>query len=258
MKKTYLSVCLSAIALWMAVSPAVAAGEGPNLLMYCGVTMVGPIQELANEFQKSHGCTLEIKPGGSGNLLNELASTKRGDLFLPGSDSYIQRAEKKGLIGKNALVGYNKAAIMVQKGNPKGIPADLNSLIDPSYRVVIGNPKSGSIGQETKKILDSKGIYDQVVARATDLATASKTLVEVLKNDQADITINWFATSTWEANSRIMDALPIDESFASKKKLILAVLPFSENMELSEAFLDLVASEHGKEIFNRYGLYDVK
>lgn len=229
-----------------------------KLFMYCGTTMKKPVIELAEEFEKETGCSIEVKTGGSGNLLNELASTKTGDLFLPGSDSYVEKAEKKGFIVKKGLVGYNKAAMMVQKGNPKNIPASLDSLSNPSYRVIIGNPKSGSIGRETRKILKKKGNYKTVIKNAIDLTTASKSLIEALKKNNADLTINWYATSTWEGNSSFVTVLPIEGNLASKKKLVLSVLSFSQNQEMAEKFLDFAGSDHGREVFNKYGLYDVE
>lgn len=237
---------------------SIAFAEDSKLLIYCGVTMAKPVAELADEFMKSESCPVEIKTGGSGNLLSELASVKRGDLFLPGSDSYVQKAEKKGFVAEQNLVGYNKAAMMVRKGNPKGIPASLDSLADSAYRVAIGNPKSGSIGKETGKILKKKGIYDAVVENAVELATASKTLMTMLKHDQADLVVNWYATSTWPGNVENVDVLPISSEFAAKKKLVMAVLSFSENPELAGKFLKLAASDHGKEVFNKYGLYDME
>lgn len=241
----------------LTIGSAACAGDF-TLLIYCGVTMSQPVAELADEFMQAEGCQIELKTGGSGNLLNELVSVKRGDLFLPGSDSYVKKADKKGLVADQGLVGYNKAAMMVRKGNPKSIPATLDSLANPDYRVVIGNPKSGSIGKETGKILKKKGNYDAVVENAMELATASKTLMTMLKEDQADLVVNWFATSTWEGNAEKVDVLPIPSEFAAKKKLVLSVLSFSENQELASKFLQYAMSDHGRDVFNKYGLYDVQ
>lgn len=258
MKTTIHSILTIAIlSVILSFSSSTEAAE-KKLIMYCGATMKRPVAELAKEFEEETGCAIEIKTGGSGNLLSELVSTKTGDLFLPGSDSYVAKAEKKGLVAKKALVGYNKAAMMVQKGNPKGIPATLDSLSNPSYRVIIGNPKSGSIGKETRKILKKKGNYKSVIKNAVDLATASNYLIEALKEDHADLTINWYATSTWSGNSSFITVLPIKGDAASKKKLVLAILSFSQNQEMAEKFLQFAASEHGKATFNKYGLYDIE
>jgi molybdate transport system substrate-binding protein len=121
--------------------------------------------------------------------------------------------------------------------------------------VVIGNPASGSIGRETQKILEVKGIYDQVMANARRLTTDSKDLIQVLRDKEADLVINWYATATWPENKSYVEALPIDARYAKPKKLVLGRLKYTRYPEISNAFMALAASAEGKSIFRKYGLY---
>jgi len=229
-----------------------------QLLIYCGITMIKPISEIAEIIEKQEDCKILITKGGSGNLLKSIKVNGVGDLYLPGSDSYIKTCLEEGLVSDTAHVGYNKAALMVQKGNPKGFNSDLDNLKDPRNYVVIGNPDSGSVGKETKKILDKKGIFKDVAENARKLTTDSKDLVTVIRNKEADLVINWYATSTWKENKSHVDAIPIDERFAKKKKLVMGLLKTSRNPEIAGKFMAYAASSKGREIFNRYGLYDVR
>jgi len=229
-----------------------------ELLIYCGITMIRPMSEIARIIENQEGCKIIILKGGSGNLLKSIEINKVGDLYLPGSDSYIKTCLKKGLVSDTVHVGYNKAAIMVQKGNPKGITSDLENLAEDKYRVVICNPDSGSIGRETKKILSRRGIFEEVQQRALSMTTDSKNLVLALKNKEADIVINWFATSTWPENAPYMDVLGIDERYAKKKKLVIGLLNTAKYPAIARKFMEYAASERGRELFNKHGLFDVK
>lgn len=230
----------------------------PELTVYCGITMLKPITEIAELVEQRHDCTIRITSGGSGNLLKSIRANRMGDLFIPGSESYISSGFETGTISKAVHVGYNKAAMMVAKGNPKDIPAHLDVLFDPRYSVAIGNPESGSIGRETKKILDKKGIFAKVVANASQMTTASMDLTRVIREGEADVVINWYATATWPENTDVITALPIDEQYARKRKLMLGLLSYSRHPDIAKAFMDLATSEEGRMIFDRYGLYDVK
>jgi len=234
--------------------------EQKELLIYCGITMIKPMTEIKEIIEVQENCKIVITKGGSGNLLKAIIHNKNGDLFLPGSDAYYTKIEKEspGIIDDTVFVGYNKAAIMIQKDNPLNISNDLSNLTDKKYSVVIGNPESGSIGKETKKILDRKGIFEQVENNALKLTTDSKDLVRVLIENEADIVINWFATSTWDENKNYIDVLPIEKQFAKKKKLVIGLLKTSEYPEIAKKFMLFAASEQGKEIFRKYGLYNVK
>nr|WP_320013999.1 molybdate ABC transporter substrate-binding protein [uncultured Desulfobacter sp.] len=226
-----------------------------KMIVYCGITMLKPMVEISKIFEKTHDCRVAFVKGGSGKLLNLLLKNKNGDLFLPGSDSYITKidTEHKGLVTASAHVGFNKAALFVKKGNPKNLTSDLNNLLSKDYTVIIGSPEKGSIGKETKKILTKKGIYEDVKNRAV-VTLHSQSLVNALKTDKADVTINWFAVSTWPENSNEVEALPIDDQYAKKKKLVLAVLKDSKNPDLATAFLNFASSEKGKAVFQKYGL----
>ncbi len=234
--------------------------DKPQLLIYCGITMIKPMTEIKEIIEAQENCNIVITKGGSGNLLNSILHNQVGDLYLPGSDNYykILFENYPGIVTDTVFVGYNKAAMMVQKGNPKNIGNDLTNLSNKKYAVVIGNPESGSIGKETRKILEKRGIFTEVEANALKLTTDSKDLINVLRDNEADLVINWYATATWLENKNFVDILSIDEKYASKKRLVLGVLKYSKNPEIAKAFITLAASERGKTKFGKYGLYEVK
>lgn len=228
-----------------------------EVLIYCGITMIQPMAEIASIIEKRDHVKISIVKGGSGDLLKSIQFNQQGDLYLPGSESYIDRARSEGLVTQSVHVGYNKAALMIRHGNPKSIDGGLESLQDPNLYVVIGSPESGSIGKETKKILTVAGIYDQVMQNARELTTDSKRLVEVIINGEADLVINWYAASTWQENTDFIDIIPIDEKYASKKQLILGLLSTSRHPDVARQIMTYAASTKGREIFNKYGLYEI-
>lgn len=232
------------------------SGAGQKeLLIYCGITMIKPMREIAAIIEAQEDCKITITKGGSGNLLKAIKVNQVGDLYLPGSESYIKTAQNEGWVTDTALVGHNKAALMVQKGNPKAIPADLLSLTRPDYYVVVGDPQSGSIGRETKRILERREVYGAVMANARRLTTDSKDLIRVLRENEADLVINWYATATWAENKSIVTALPIDSRYATPKKLVLGQLKTSRYPKIAQRFMAHAASEAGRAIFRKHGLY---
>lgn len=229
-----------------------------ELLIYCGVTMIQPISEIAGIIEKQEGCKISIIKDGSGNLLKMIRANNVGDLYFPGSYSYIKTCLTDGIVTETVHVGYNKAAMMVQKGNPKSISTDLDNLASGKYYVVIGNPDSGSIGEETAVILDKAGIKAEAIANARKFVIDSKHLAVVLKEKEADLVVNWYAVSTWPENAPYVDVLPIDEKYASKKRLVLGLLGTSKYTDIARKFMEYAASDEGRAIFTKHGLYDVK
>ena len=229
-----------------------------ELLVYCGITIIKPISEIARIIEKQEDCRIIITKGGSGSLLRAIEINKVGDLYLPSSDSYIKTCIDKGLVAETAFVGYDKAVLMVQKGNPKGISDDLDNLTNPRYYVAICDPNGGGIGRETKNILEKKGIFDAVCRNVREWTIDSKDLAKVLKDKEADLVVNWYAVSTWPENAPYMDAMSIDEKYAAKRKLVLGLLVCSRYPEIARKLMVYASSKEGIELFKKYGLYDVK
>lgn len=231
--------------------------EQKNLLIYCGITMIAPMTEIASIIERQEGCHISITKGGSGNLLKSILHNQTGDMYLPGSSKYYATisASYPDLILDRVFVGHNKAALMVQKGNPLNLTSDLNNLTNPDYAVIIGNPDSGSIGKETKAILSKAHIFEEVVKNTLMLTTDSKDILKAVKNKHADIIINWYATATWDDNARYVDIIEIDPEFAQKKELFLSMLKYTKHPKICEAFMQLASSAQGREIFKHHGLY---
>ncbi|MBM9521195.1 substrate-binding domain-containing protein [Desulforhopalus vacuolatus] len=233
-----------------------AKSTSKKMLFYIGITMVRPVSILAERFEQLHtdeNLEIVIVQGGSQDLYNSITSSQQGDLYLPGALSYRKNNVHEGFLTDFQFVGYNRAAIVVRKGNPKNIPANLGIFTSRDVRSILCNPESGSIGQETKNVLTEFGNCQEAFANAAFLSTDSRKLNKELRDDNADVTINWRATAFWDDNSKYLDVLPIDETYAKKKMLVFNLLSTSKYPELARQFMAYAASEGGRRVFYTYG-----
>ena len=58
---------------------------------------------------------------------------------MPGSASYRKRHIEEGLLGDFVDVGFNQAALVVLKGNPRNISADVKQMLRKDLAIVICN-----------------------------------------------------------------------------------------------------------------------
>jgi len=234
------------------------AKSKPKLLFYCGITMVKPIKEIAKIIEKKHNCVIKISQGGSQDLYDSLKYSKVGDLYLPGSDSYRKKNLKEGFLLDGQYIGFNKAAIFVYKGNPLKIK-NLDDLTDENIGVVLCNPKSGSIGKMTKKILlkyKGKEFLESVYDEAVEIGTDSRNLNKALIEKRADMTVNWRATGFWPENSQYIDVIEIDNKYAPKKRLVINLLKFSKYPKIAKDLMNFAASKEGQVIMKKYGFLE--
>ncbi len=223
-----------------------------ELLIYCGTTMAPAIREISNIFEQQENCIVKIIKDGSGSLYRGIHINQVGDLFLPGSESYIEKCQAEGTVVESQPVGVNRAVLLVAKGNPLRICSDLDNFINGKYRTVLGAPESGSIGRETRLILSMEGLYRKAVGQALFLATDSKDLENAIKESRADLTLNWYAAALRDKENAV-DVVPLDELVAPPHVLALGLLKTSYHLELARRYIAFASSSTGQAILSRYG-----
>ena len=225
-----------------------------ELLIYCGTTMAPAVRELADIFEQHQNCIVKIIKDGSGNLYRSIKVNQVGDLYFPGSESYMEKCQAEGIVLESQPVGFNRVVLVVAKDNPLNISTDLNNFINKKYRTVLGAAKSGSIGKETRLIFAIEGTYKQAAEQVLFLAIDSKDLEVAIKENRADLTMNWNAAALHDNNSAAIDILRLDESIAPPHVLMFGLLSTSHSPKLAQRFMSFAGADEGQNIFLRYGL----
>jgi molybdate transport system substrate-binding protein len=246
---------VAALALLL-TGQVLAQSAKPELLLYCGITMIRPMAEIAQTFEKRENVKITLAQGGSEDLYQSARKSGVGDLYLPGEPSYRTKHMKEGLLGEVVTVGYNQMALMVQKGNPKQVKADPKELLRRDLTIILGNAESGSVGQEAKSILDNLGIYPKVIKAAAFLAPDSRSLMNAMKKKEADLTMSWRATGFFADNLTTVDTIDLDPKLARPQALLLNLLTTSRNQELARRFMSFAAGNEGQAIFRKHGFLD--
>jgi molybdate transport system substrate-binding protein len=244
------------LALVLLNHSAAAATQVPELLLYCGITMVRPMTEIAQRFEQQEQVKITIAQGGSEDLYQSAKESGVGDWYLPGEPSYREKHQSEGLLGDFVTVGYNQMALIVQKGNPKQIKANLNELLRKDVITIIGNAESGSVGQESKEILESLGIYSKVIRAAAFLAPDSRSLLSAMKKQEADVTLSWRATGYFPDNAAVLDVIDLSQQLAHPQALLLIQLKSTKYPELAQKFMQFAAGKEGQIIFRNHGFLD--
>lgn len=228
-------------------------GEKPSLVIYSGITMVKPLQKLANEFAAKEHIDVTIKQGASGYLYKTLKTEKRGDIYFPGSDYYRKHYTSDHLLTERVFVGFNRLALIVAKNNPKALTANLKQLTHPDLSIVLASPDSSAVGKTSEKLLLEAGIRDQVFDNVSYFTTDSHRLSSSIRKQHADLIINWYATTQWPENRNDIDAIMLPDDISQKKRLELNLLSFARHPEIAKKFMRYVSSAHGLQTFSDFG-----
>lgn len=244
--------------LVLTLTTSAQAESKPEMLLYCGITMIRPMTEIARAFEQKENVKITLAQGGSEDLYQSLKKSRVGDLYLPGEPTYRSKYLGEGLLGEVVNVGYNQLALVVKKGNPKKVKGDPKELLRPDLTIIVGNADSGSVGKETKDVLEAVGIYQKVLDAAVFLAPDSRVLNNAMKKGEADAILNWRATAFFPDNMAAMDVVDLNPKLAKPQALLLNLLTFSKNKEIAQRFMAFTAGEEGQAIYRKWGFLDNK
>ncbi len=140
------------------------------------------------------------------------------------------------------------------KGNPAAIEK-LEDLANENVKVVLGDAKSAAIGKTAKKMLEKNNLYEAVNKNVVATAATVNELVVYVTMKQCDAAI------VWEDNIYGIDEVEIvyiDENINTIKTIPACSLNTSSKKELARKFVDFVASEEGKAIYEKHGFQSVE
>ncbi len=233
------------------------AKENKNeILIYCENVMVPALMELKDEFEAEKKCVIKLHNDCSQNLASLIQYSLKGDIYLPASKEGFKKLQgnSKSFITDSVFIGFNPLVVMSSKGNPLNYSGKIQSLIEKKYALIIANPETSSLGFETRKLLNQKKIYEDLISNVVALSTDSRGLVKSLKNNEAQLIINWQSDLFHNGNLEEVDIFPINDGVSSSAEIYAGILSTSNNSDLARDFINYAAGEKGISVFRKYGI----
>lgn len=236
----------------LACSPSLAA-EKTRLIVFVGSAGKPPVQEAEQVFEKSHpNIEIDMTFGGSGTLLQQMTLEQFGDIYLPGSDDYMDKAEKQKAVipATRRILAYLVPTICVQHGNPKKIRS-LADMARPGVTVALAQAGAVCLGDVSDEILRAAGLEEQVKKNVITYARSCEQTQQFVQLGEVDAIIGWDAFKSWAPDK--IDIVSIPPKYMRVRNIPAAVSVYSKNRKAAEQFIAFLTSKQGKQIFSRHG-----
>ena len=226
-----------------------------SITVFAGSASKPALEEAAAAFEQQTGIKVYLNFGGSGTMLSQLEIAGEGDLYIPGSPDYMQKAEDKGFIYPESveILAYLVPAILVQEGNPQNIQS-LADLTRQDTSVGVGAPETVCVGLYAYEILENAGMLEEIQQAGTIVVHAescSKTAA-LISLKSVDAIIGWRVFAYW--NPEDTDVVYLQpEQIVRLAYVPGAISTFTQDKESSQAFLDFLVSTEGQQIFSNWG-----
>ncbi len=166
---------------------------GSTLTLYVAAGVRRPIDELLKEYEREFGVRAQVQYAGSGTLLANMEVARKGDLYVPADQAFIERARAKGLIRESLPLTGQRPVIAVAKGNPLNI-SGVQDLLTDGLRLGLAQPEATAIGTVTKEALHKAGSWNAVRAHALVVKPTVTDLANDLSLGALDVAILWDST----------------------------------------------------------------
>ena len=165
-----------------------------------------------------------------------------------------------GLINNSSMVLFakNKIALIIPKNNPAQIN-NISDLARPGIKIVMGT-KDVPVGDYALQIIDRLGndsAYGQnykaaVLANVISQETNVNYVVTKVALGEADVGFAYVSDITEDLASKV-DKIDIQDEFNVIAEYPVAIMQESKYPAQSQEFVNLVRSERGNAVLERYG-----
>jgi len=224
------------------------------IMVFAGSASQPPLEEAAELFTEQTGTPVILHFGGSGAMLSQILLTGQGDLYIPGSPDYLQKAVELQLVdGRAQILAYLVPALIVPKGNPLNI-SSLEDLTGKSLRVGMADPDSVCVGLYAVEILEANNLLEQIRPNLYGMVESCAKAASMVPLGAVDVVLGWREFAQW--NRARMDAVPLRPEEIPRLAYIPAVRTRnSGNPGGTDAFVAFLKTAQGQAIFHKWGYF---
>jgi molybdate transport system substrate-binding protein len=217
-----------------------------TLTVLAAASLTDAFTQLGRAFEAARpGTKVAFSFGASSALATQANEGAPADLMASADETNVQKVVDAGNASDPKVFARNRLAILVAKGNPKGIRA-LPDLARPGVDFVLCAPEvpCGKFGAQALG-------KARVTAKPRSYEENVKAVVTKVTLGEADAGIV-YVTDVKAAGPRA-EGVDIPDAHNVVAVYPMAVLRQSGRPELARAFLDYVLSPAGQQVLARYG-----
>jgi molybdate transport system substrate-binding protein len=246
-----LAVALTVAALALAAcggddsSGGGSGGQSPSeIKVFAAASLTAAFNELGPQFSAANGGTkVTFNFAGSQALATQIQQGAPADVFASADLNNMDKV--KDLVGTPQNFASNLLAIVVEKGNPRGVKG-LDDLASPDLKVVLAAAEVPA-GKYAQQVLEKAKVTVKPVSQEDNV----KAVVTKVALGEADAGIVYVTDVT--AGGDKVEGVDIPENLNVLATYPIATVKASKAQDKAQAFMDLVLSDQGQQVLKKYG-----
>jgi molybdate transport system substrate-binding protein len=262
MKKSIFIAFFAALVLSMSAGFAQSPDE---LIVFTAASLTGAFGEIGEIYENETGIHVAFNFDGSQALRTQLENGAYADLFASANTKQMNAVRESRLMNNSSVAIFtrNKLSLIIPKDNPAKI-TNLSDLARPGVKIVMGT-KDVPVGDYALQIIARLGNdsaygpdYERdVLANVISQETNVNYVVTKVALGEADAGFAYVSDVTQDMISKI-DKIVIPDEYNIIAEYPLGMLMESKYPAESQRFMDLVMSDEGRAVLEKYGFDPVE
>jgi molybdate transport system substrate-binding protein len=220
------------------------SGSANELKVFAAASLTAAFTDIGKQFTSANGGTkVTFNFAGSQALATQIQQSAPADVFA--SADLANMGKVKDLVGTPQNFASNLLAIVVEKGNPKGVKG-LDDLASPDLKVVLA-AEDVPAGRYAKQALDKAGVKVTPVSQEDNV----KAVVTKVSLGEADAGIVYVTDVS--AGGDKVEGVDIPQTQNVTATYPIATVKATKAQDKAQAFMDLVLSAQGQQVLEQYG-----
>ena len=236
--------------------------QGGTLTVFAASSLTDAFGELAGTFEERNpGVEVRQSFESSSTLLTQIQQGAPADVFASAAEEEMDAAVKDDLVaGEPEIFVRNREVIMVPEDNPAGIQS-MRDLARPGIRLVLAEDGVPA-ADYAMKILEradaeygggfKQDVLSNVVSREADVRAS----VGRVALGDADATFGYASDHTPDIRDRVR-VVEVPENLNIIATYPIAALEDAKDPGLAREWVDLVVSEEGQRVLEKWGFEPV-
>ncbi len=237
-------------------------GQGDTLTVFAASSLTDAFGVLAKSFEEQNpGTEVRQTFESSSTLLTQIQQGAPADVFASAAEEEMNTAVDEGLVaGESEIFARNREVIMVPRDNPANIES-LRDLARPGTKLVLAQ-EGVPAADYARKILGKadaeygsnfeQDVLSNVVSREADVRAS----VSRVALGDADATFGYASDYTPDIRDRVR-VIEIPEDLNIIASYPIAALKEAKDPDLARKWVDLVVSDEGQRVLEKWGLEPV-
>ncbi len=241
------------------------AEKPKELTVFTAASLTGAFGEIGQIYKNETNISVVFNFDGSQALRSQIENGAYADLFASANKKQMNALKNGGLMNNSSIVIFtkNKLSLIVPKNNPAKI-FNLSDLAKPGLKIVMGT-KDVPVGDYALQIISNLGnnssygpdYKTKVLANVISQETNVNYVVTKVALGEADVGFAYVSDVTGNLASK-MDKIDIPEEYNIIAEYPMGILLESKYPAESQELMNLVMSNEGKAVMEKYGFSPVE